>query len=191
MRIRGAALAPLLTLVALGPACAGSADVLPGCPENPTILVLAAQAVPSATMLPCVEQLPAGWSFAGSETLDGRFRFWLDSDRAGFHAVQVSLVASCDTSRAVEVTPDVDEVGTRRFERPISLPPNFAADRYYTFPGGCVEVAFRFASGADPTLVLQANQALGFRPRQPLVDDLADSGLILCGVGAPDCPGGH
>ncbi|HEX6230244.1 MAG TPA: hypothetical protein VF029_00860 [Actinomycetota bacterium] len=173
-----------------GPACAGSADVLPACPGDPTILVLAAQAVPSATLLPCLDQLPAGWSFGGSETLDGRFRFWLDSDRAGFHAVQVTLAASCDTSGAIEVTPDVDEVGTRRFERPLSLPPDFEADRYYTFAGGCVEVEFRFASGADPTLVLQANQALGFRPRQAIVDDVAESGLILCGAGAPPCPGG-
>ena len=190
MKVRGGALAGALLLGALGPACATSADLLPACPGYPAILVLAAQAVPSATVLPCVSDLPAGWSFSGSETIDGRFRFWLDSDRAGIHAVQVTLVRDCDTSDAVEVTPDADEVGTRRYERPLRLPPGFAADRYYTFPGGCVDVAFRFQGRADPALVLQANQALSFRPREPGVQKLADLGLVLCGAGAPECPGG-
>lgn len=188
MRARG--LRGVLAVAILGSACAGSADLLPACPGDPLIVVLAAQAVPSATLLPCVTELPAGWSFGGSEARDGRFRFWLDSDRAGIRSVQVTLVPACDTSDAIEVAPDLDEAGVRRFERPLSLPPRFAADRLYTFPGGCVEVAFRFVAGADATLVLQADQALGFRPRQPLVDDLGGFGLVLCGAGAPECPGG-
>ncbi len=184
------ALAVALLLAVLTSSCATSADALPACPGTPAIMILAAQAVPSAMLLPCVEQLPAGWSFSGSETIQGRFRFWLDSDRAGLRAVQVTLTTACDTSGAVEVSPDLDEAGTRRFERPISLPPRFAADRLYRFPGGCVDIAFRFASGADPNLVLQVNQALAFRPRHQLVQEMAEAGLILCGAAAPECPGG-
>jgi len=188
--VRSRALVGAFVIATLVPSCAVEADAIPTCPDTPPIAILAAQAVPSATLLPCIEQLPAGWSFAGTETIQSRFRFWLDSDRAGVRAVQVTLQPTCDTSGAVEVTPDLDEAGTRRFERPLTLPPRFAADRLYTFPGGCVDIAFRFQRGADPTLVLQVNQALGFRRRLELVRRVAEDGLVLCGAGAPECPGG-
>ncbi len=73
---------------------------------------------------------------------------------------------------------------------PLSLSPTFAWNRYYTFPGGCVRVDYRFALEQGSTLVLEADLAIGFRPRQPLVDQIADHGLVLCGAGAPPCPGG-
>jgi hypothetical protein len=162
----------------------------PACSGEDTLFYLAAQAVPSATLLPCVAQLAAGWNVSGTHTINGGFRFWLASDRAGPRAVQVTLQESCDVSGAVEVQPSVDEVGTRRFEEPISISPAFAANRYYTFPGGCVEVAYRFAEDAGPTLVLEADQAIEFLPRKRLVDRLAEDRLILCGAEAPACPGG-
>ena len=146
--------------------------------------------MPLATVLPCVDVLLAGWEFAGSETVNGTFRFWLDSDRAGFRAVEVALVSECDVSEAVQVTPGVDEARTRRFEEPLSLEPAFAENRFYTFPGGCVRVRYRFGV-SESTLVLGADQAIGFRPRQVIVDRIADLGLVLCGAGAPECPGGE
>lgn len=165
-------------------------EVRPDCGGGNRIFALAAQAVPSATVLPCLDNLLTGWDYDGMETTHGRFRFWLDSDRAGVRSVEVTLVASCDVSDAIEVAPGPDEAGTRRFEEPISLAPTFAAQRFYTFPGGCVQVSYRFATD-DSVLVLQADQAIGFRPRQPIVDRLAAQGLVLCGAGAPECPGGE
>jgi hypothetical protein len=185
-------LAVVLVPLLLAPACVQSTDVRPGCgtADDDGVFVLAAQAVPSARLLPCLDALVAGWEFAGSQIVEGSFRFWLSSDRAGFQAVRVELVASCDTSETVEVLPGVAELGTRRFEEPLSLAPAFAANRYYRFPGGCVQVEYRFAPGAPSTLVLEADQAISFRPREPIVERLADRGLVLCGVGAPPCPGG-
>jgi hypothetical protein len=180
-----------LALVGSASACVQSSDVAPECGSDTDdpVFVLAAQAVPSATLLPCLDALLTGWGFGGSQTVDGSFRFWLASDRAGLQAVEIELLARCDVVDAVEVTPGADEAGTRRFEAPLSLDP-FAADRFYTFPGGCIEVEYRFGAGASPTLVLEADQAIGFRPRQPIVDRVADHGLVLCGAGAPPCPGG-
>ncbi len=171
------------------PACVQASDIRPDCTADDQVFILAAQAVPSATLLPCVDTLLTGWRYDGLQTVDGAFRFWLDSDRAGLRAVKVELTASCDVTGTFEDTPSPDEAGTRRFEDPISLSPTFAADRRYTFPGGCVTVEYRFGRN-DSTLVLQADQAIGFRPRQPIVDRLEGLGLVLCGAGAPDCPGG-
>ena len=150
--------------------------------------MLAAQAVPSATLLPCIRSFPAGWSYDGSDIRSGQATFWLDSDRAGRRAVEVDLARTCDTRGAVEVGPAPDEVGTTRFEKPISLQPIYQADRYYLFAGGCVTYRFRFAAGASTTLALEVAEALSFRPRQPLVDEVReDFGQILCGAGAPPC----
>lgn len=189
---RRAALA-IVALVAALPACVQAGDVAPECRVNDVstrVLTLAAQAVPSATMLPCLDLLLPGWTFDGIQITDDAYRFWLSSDRTGLRTVRVELVSSCDVSGAVEVIPGPGEEGTRRFEAPLSLDPVYAANRYYTFPGGCVQVEYRFGSD-DPTLVLEADQAIGFRSRDGLVQRLADLGIVLCGAGAPPCPGGH
>jgi hypothetical protein len=186
------ALLAVLVLAASLSACAGGVDgPQPGCDSRNSLFILVAQAVPSATVLPCVVAYPEGWSFGGSRTASGEFRFFLDSDRAGFHAVEVTLTAGCDRSSAVEVVPAPDEAGTRRFEEPIELPPNFRANRYYTFPGGCITVRYRFTGTADPALVLQADQALGFARRSLVIHALREiDDLTLCGAEAPPCAGG-
>lgn len=177
-----------LCLAVLAPACATAVDVRPDCQGQDRVLTLAAQAVPSATLIPCIQGLVSGWNFEGAQIVEGTMRFWLGSDRAGPRAVAVELSESCDLTGAVEVIPGVDEAGTRRFEEPMSLTPSYTANRYYTFEGGCVTIAYRFGSN-DSALVLQADLAVSFRQRQELVDRLEDLGLVLCGVGAPECPG--
>jgi membrane-associated phospholipid phosphatase len=150
-------------------------------------MILSAQAVPSAAMLPCVAALPSGWSIGRADISRGRSRMWLDSDRAGLHAVTVTLTAACDTSGAQQ-TPS-EKPGTRRFERPLSLVPQFSGLRYYTFPGGCVTYDFRFKPGVSPVLAVAVDSALSFQPRSTLVDFVRRTeGLALCGRGAA-CPG--
>jgi hypothetical protein len=160
------------------------------CEQGDKSLILAAQAVPTATLLPCIEEFPVGWIFGGSEIQSGLVRFWLDSDRAGLQALEVLLTRECDVSDAVEVAPGADEAGTRRFEEPISLPPRFVANRYYVFPGGCVTYRFAFDVDASPTLSFDVDEALAFRPRATLVEQTREQvGLELCGAGASPCPG--
>ena len=153
-------------------------------------IVLLAQSVPSATQLPCVSEFPAGWSFGGADISRGRSRFWLDSDRGGIHAVEVSLERSCDTTGAVEERPAPDEAETRVFVRPDSLQPSFTGARFLLFDGGCIGYTFRFASGASSTLAIEAIEALSLLPRATVVREMQmDPGLILCGAGAPACDG--
>ena len=42
--------------------------------------------MPSATRLPCIAELPAGWQFGGALIKDTETTLWLDNDRAGIHA---------------------------------------------------------------------------------------------------------
>jgi len=150
-------------------------------------MILAAQAVPSAALVPCVAALPSGWSAGGADIASGHAKFWLNSDQAGDKAVTITLSATCDVSGAQQIPSDQPE--TRRFERPLSLQPKFTGLRFYTFPGGCATYRFNFASGKSPILAIPVDSAVAFVPRARLVDYIRSTeDLALCGRGAP-CPG--
>jgi hypothetical protein len=150
-------------------------------------MILAAQAVPSAALVPCVAALPQGWSVGGADIASGHARFWLDSDQAGAHAVTITLSATCNTSGAREIPSHLRQ--TRRFERPPALRPQFTDLRFYTFPGGCATYWFQFARGVSPVLAVQVDRVVAFMPRARLVAYIEQTeGLALCGRGAP-CPG--
>jgi hypothetical protein len=58
--------------------------------------------------------------------------------------------------------------------------------RSYVFDGGCATYAF---SAAAVSFANDADAALGFTPREAIVQSVAqDEDLTVCGAGAP-CPG--
>jgi hypothetical protein len=157
------------------PVCAGNSAV-----------VLSAQAVPSAALLPCLASLPSGWSYGGGDIHSGAARFWLNSDRAGMAAVTITLTRSCSLSGSQRVP--TDEPGTTRYEKPLSLLPRFTDIRTYEFPGGCVTYSFAFRPDAPSTLAIDSDGALSFVPRNAIVEHIRSAeDLSLCGRGAP-CP---
>jgi tRNA A-37 threonylcarbamoyl transferase component Bud32 len=158
----------------------------PDCRANHTT-ILSAQAVPAAALIPCLSSLPSGWTYAGGDIHSGLARFWLSSDRAGWRSVEVTLTPSCDVSGAHEVPSD--EVGTRRFEDPVSLTGGLVDVRSYVFPGGCVTYRVDFAPDAPNGLIFDVDAAVSFVPRTDLVAHVRDEEhLTLCGRGAA-CPG--
>jgi hypothetical protein len=190
-RRRGPSIAVLLLALALS-GCRAEAGLATeaNCPvEESDFFVLMAQSVPSATLLPCISSLPAGWSYGGSNVRSASSTFWLDSDRAGIHAVEVTLTRSCATAGSVDVTNSTTEAGVRAYLHEFFLHP-FRANRYFLFPGGCVTYRYRFGPGADPVVALEADEALTFGLRATVVQKVhEDLGLTLCGAGAPPCVG--
>jgi len=178
----GAAVAAVnITAAAYRPAV-GIGTAAPFCGTGHS-MILSAQAVPSAALLPCIAALPSGWTVAGADSTSGRSVFWLDSDQAGPRALTVSLTATCGTSGAVRIPSD--HPGAERFERPLSLQPRFTLARIYTFAGGCVTYQFSFAPGAAPLLAIPLDSAVAFEPRSVLVRWVRRTeGLALCGRGA-------
>jgi hypothetical protein len=181
-----------VAVVAAAMAMAGCSLGAPG-PSAPTcsngdVLILIAQSVPTATLLPCIAEYPTGWTFGGEQVETGRARFWLDSDRAGKRAVTVTLTRSCTTTGAVRVPVQPDEAGTVRYEAPDTLPPRFTGTRLYTFRGGCVTYRFAFGPRSSFTQAIEATSALTFFPRAKGVRILRRLGLDLCGAGV-SCPG--
>ncbi len=132
--------------------CAGSRQ---------SIFILEAQAVPSAAYIPCVTPLPAGWSYAGSTVRTGFVQFWLDSDRAGPHAAEVTLTNTCDVSAAVPISLAAAPAGLRRHDEPAGRHPQSSVS-YYVFAGGCVTYRLTLTRQTTPALYDEADHLLGF-----------------------------
>jgi hypothetical protein len=157
--------------------------------SDDTVFVLIAQAVPSATLVPCILEFPAGWSYGGSDVRTGGARYWLSSDRGGVRSVEIELSPSCDVTGLAERTDPATELGARVYQEPLSYQP-YAANRYFVFEGGCVVYRWRFVEGAEeaPNLAYEAVAAMTFLPRAHLVRFVdQEIGLTLCGAEAPAC----
>jgi tRNA A-37 threonylcarbamoyl transferase component Bud32/membrane-associated phospholipid phosphatase len=127
---------------------------------------LLAQAVPSASLVPCVRSLPAGWSLAGITVNDGRAVIPLDHDRAGRAVLVVRLTAGCDTRGATEVASD--QPGVRRFQRIDRLAPSFQATRFDRFPGGCVSAQAVVPAANRAEVTSELATILGYTGRPTL-----------------------
>jgi hypothetical protein len=152
-------------------------------------MILMAQAVPSASFLPCIAALPAGWSPGLMRAQTGRATFTLRAAR-GRQSVRITLREAdrCSVREAAEVPSD--EAGMHRYERPDQLPPRLRTTRTYQFDGGCVVYDFALNGRDVAPLLFDIDAALAFEPRGALVDKVhRDAGLGLCGAGVA-CVGG-
>jgi tRNA A-37 threonylcarbamoyl transferase component Bud32 len=143
----------------------GSTDV--GC-DDLEPLWLMAQSVPSASLVPCVQLRPVGWTVTRVTVNDGRSVITVDHDRAGKGAVVVELAAAsaCDLAEAKEVTSELREA--RRYWHVDSNAPVFAATRFYVFSGGCVTARLTAPAGSRQQLITETSSAFGFTTRQEL-----------------------
>jgi hypothetical protein len=134
-------------------------------------LWLQAQAVPSASQVPCVRFLPVGWRVAEVAVNNGRSLITLDHDRAGAGALVVRLTSACDPSGAVQgpsATPGVRH--SQRIESPTG---EFTATWYDQFPGGCVTSRLHLTTDPNGEFAGQAPQVLGFTSRTSLQEALS------------------
>jgi tRNA A-37 threonylcarbamoyl transferase component Bud32/membrane-associated phospholipid phosphatase len=131
-------------------------------PHEP--LLLMAQSVPTSSLVPCIENLPAGWTLGAVTVGNDRSRFTMTSDRGGVLAVE--LAASCDLAGAVEQTSE--RSGARRYLRLERNAAGVAMTRAYTFPGGCVTQHLVAPAASQQLLANEASFALGFTTRDAL-----------------------
>jgi tRNA A-37 threonylcarbamoyl transferase component Bud32/membrane-associated phospholipid phosphatase len=139
------------------------AQTLRCAPHEP--LQLMAQSVSTASLVPCIEILPAGWTLGDVVVGDDRSRFTLNSDRGG--VLVVELTASCDLGGTVELTSE--QPGARRYLRVERNPAGVTMTRAYTFPGGCITQRLTAPAASGQHLAAETSSALGFATR----DDLA------------------
>jgi len=134
-------------------------------------LWLQAQAVPSASQMPCVRDLPVGWTLANVAVNDGRSVLTLNHDRAGDAALVAQLTASCDPGAAAEGPSQTE--GVRRYQGTESRTGQFTVTWYDQFPGGCVTSRLHLTTDPNGEFAAQAPQVLGFTTRAALREALS------------------
>jgi hypothetical protein len=134
-------------------------------------LWLQAQAVPTASQVPCVRDLPVGWSVAMVTVNDGHSVLTLDHDRAGAAALVVRLTATCNPAGAAEGASATS--GVRHYQRIESPTGEFTATWYDQFPGGCVTSRLHLTTDPNGEFAAQAPQVLGFTSRAALQEALS------------------
>ena len=138
-----------------------------------TSALLAAQSVPTASEIPCLEPLPDGWLVASVSINQDRTVVKLDSDRAGTDAAVLRLEKECDVAEAVTAPSDIPSAD--RYDQIDRLEPSFRASRYYVFPGGCVWWRFDFDRGASATEAVAIGDVLALVSRQAFNDSFRES----------------
>jgi hypothetical protein len=122
---------------------------------------LMAQAVPTAAQVPCIAQLPLGWSTEQASVVTDRATFTVGVGSDLTNAVIVTLVATCPTDPSVKTIP---------------------------VQGGCV--TYEVPPGVDPGSLPSFDQGGGLQltDRSALVASVEqDEDLVLCGADAPPC----
>jgi membrane-associated phospholipid phosphatase/tRNA A-37 threonylcarbamoyl transferase component Bud32 len=141
-----------------------------GCSDQEALWLMA-QAVPSATLVPCMVVTPPGWTLNDVKAARGFATIVFDTDRpTQTAAVTVDLAPSCDVTGATEVSSE--QPGARRYIRIDRNASPVRVTRTYVFPGGCISE--RFTSPSSPErLAADASSSLGFVTRDQLAADLA------------------
>jgi len=150
----------------------------PACGRNRT-MVLMAQAVRSATRLPCIRSLPLGWSLSGATIVRGRatFELLVMGGDGGNGSIQLQ-VGQGGGAPAVDVT-----------LTPTCSPTNGdSMIKVFEVEGGCVTYRSSLPAGVGPVPSFNPGGGLSLAPRSQLVGFVdQDENLILCGAGAA-CP---
>ena len=127
----------------LGPPPACDITWTPPAPSSRGRLLLIAQSVPQASMIPCLGPLPVGWEFTYASIRSSHTHFSVATDTFDLE-VGIELVPACElflTKRIPSPTPDA---ALYSLDRGRTL--------LYTFDGGCVRVVF-------PTVELATSEA--------------------------------
>lgn len=143
----------------------GAETATPSCDETERV-ALVAQAVPSASYVPCLAELPAGWQVTGVDVDRGSARVTLLSDRSDDHPVEVVLEQSCDTAGASPAAPRA--AGVRSSVRLDAVAPLYVGTALDAFPGGCVRYEFAFPRGPHIPLMEELAAAVELLPRREL-----------------------
>jgi hypothetical protein len=185
MRMRRALAAATLASCVLMAATGCSAELnindsaigpVPRC--NPTThqsagaIVLVAQSVPTARMLPCVRTIAAGWAFERLDARDGHATLLFNAAGGTIHPVAIAVQRRCSVGVAVQRPSD--QPGAIEYEQVTRNEESFVGKRFYVFPGGCVTYKFSVHGDTFVAMVDALLQGLGFVTREELASKVRE-----------------
>jgi hypothetical protein len=117
----------------IGPPPACNVTWTPPAPSSRGQLLLIAQSVPEASMIPCLGPLPAGWEFTDASIDSSRTRLSVATDTFDLD-VGIELLSGCEFSSAEQIPSRTPNATLYSLDRGQTL--------LYRFDGGCVRVVF-------------------------------------------------
>jgi hypothetical protein len=135
----------------------------PTCGTGRTMQLMA-QAVPTATQVPCIRSLPVGWAVSETRVVRGTATFTVGIGEGGTNPVTVTLTETCpaDGGEATSEATPID--------------------------GACVTYQTQIPDGSGVVPSFLPGGGLSYVARSDLVDFVQqDTGGILCGAAAPPC----
>jgi hypothetical protein len=129
-------------------------------------LVLLAQAVPTASALPCMRSAPARWQLDDFDARDGRAHLSVTYGDEDDLNLIVDVVQRCNVEQATE-SPS-DQPGMRRYDHVVHDTTQFALDRYYVYPDACTAFHFTGLGEDAQEFVGDIMKAFGFVDRTVL-----------------------
>lgn len=135
--------AELPTEFRTGPPPACDITWTPPAPSSRGRLLLIAQSVPEASMIPCLGPLPAGWEFTDASIRTSRAHLIVATDTFDLD-VGIELIPACDLTSAEPIPSTIPGADLYRLDRGRTL--------LYTFDGGCTRILF-------PTVELATSDA--------------------------------
>jgi hypothetical protein len=137
LALTATACADLPTEFRIGPPPACDITWRPPAPSSRGRLLLIAQSVPDATMIPCLGPLPPGWAFRHATVRSDRAELVVETDTFDL-GVEITLVEACDLDAA-------DPVATNEPDLALYISDD---GRTYSYPfdGGCVQIDYATAA---------------------------------------------
>lgn len=169
-RRRALALA-LAAVSGLLTSCTTVAGSVPECEPGQRLAVVA-QSVPTASYVPCLQDVSEEWGSRGFRAGRGGTRFTLVPDRPGSRPVRVEFHAACEATGGVATTPRAE--GVRTSIRLQAISPRYTGTLTDVFAGGCVTYRFDFARGPHIALMEQLTSTVGLFPRRELGLEIHD-----------------
>jgi hypothetical protein len=165
--VRSAVVVCVIALVGAA-ACDTQANEEPVCrPGAPTTLM--AESVPSASLVPCVREVPEGWSFQAFTADESAASFSLEQQDGG-GSLTVSLQSSCPSP--APSSEDVTRAQTTRDDGRTTVWTT-------TFPGGCSVATLSLSETVTAAARRAARRALGTIARA----ELAPTSIAVTHVG--------
>jgi hypothetical protein len=128
--------------------------------------VLLAQAVPTATAVPCLRSAAGNWSVAAFHAEDGRARVEFSYRYGNDDTATVDLSPGCDVAAAQEVSSEFD--GVREYHRSATREGRYADETHYVYPGACASLRFYLSGSGADLRGAEIAAALGFTSRELL-----------------------
>jgi hypothetical protein len=125
--------------------------------------VLLAQAVPTATAVPCLRSAAGNWSVTAFHAEDGRARVEFSYRYGDDETATVGLAAGCDVAAAREVSSPFD--GVREYHRSATREGRYADETLFVYPGACASLRFALSGSGADLRGAEIAGALGFASR--------------------------